>query len=96
VEEVRDWVLVNNAVPTDFTQLDVFQVKIEPGCKYLFNIGSIGQPRNRDPRASFAVYDDIEKTVTRYVMPYDIASTQAKVLAAGLPERLANRLAVGE
>ena len=96
VEEIRDWVLVNNAMPQDFSQIDVFQVKIEPGCKYLFNIGSIGQPRNHDPRASFAVYDDLAKTVTRYVLPYDIASTQAKVLAAGLPERLANRLAYGE
>ncbi len=96
VEEIREWNLVNNAVPQNFNQIDTFQIKIEPGCKYLFNIGSIGQPRNRDPRASFAVYDDTAKTVTRYVLPYDIASTQAKVLAAGLPERLANRLAVGE
>ena len=96
VEELRDWVLTNNAVPNDFNQTDIFQIKIEPGCKYLFNVGSIGQPRNHDPRASFAVYDDTAKTVTRYVLPYDIAATQAKVLAAGLPERLANRLAVGE
>ena len=96
VEEIRDWVLVNNAIPQDFTQIEEFQVRIEPGCKYLFNIGSIGQPRNHDPRASFAVYDDTAKTVTRYVLPYDIATAQAKVLAAGLPERLANRLAHGE
>ena len=88
--------MINNAVPQNFDQIDTFQIKIEPGCKYLFNIGSIGQPRNRDPRASFAVYDDTAKTVTRYVLPYDIATTQAKVLAAGLPERLANRLAIGE
>ena len=96
VEELRNWVLVGDSMPRDFNQIDVFQVKLEPGCKYLFNIGSIGQPRNHDPRASFAVYDDVAKTVTRYALPYDIASTQAKVLAAGLPERLANRLAVGE
>ena len=96
VEEIREWNLINNAVPQNFDQIDTFQIKIEPGCKYLFNIGSIGQPRNRDPRASFAVYDDTAKTVTRYVLPYDIATTQAKVLAAGLPERLANRLAIGE
>ena len=96
VEELRNWILVNNAMPGDFSQVDIFQVKLEPGCKYLFNIGSIGQPRNHDPRASFAVYDDIAKTVTRYALPYDIASAQAKVLAAGLPERLATRLALGE
>lgn len=96
VEEIRSWVLVNNSIPNDFTKIDSFKIKIEPGCKYLFNVGSIGQPRNRDPRASFAVFDDVERTVTRYALPYDIASAQAKVLAAGLPERLANRLANGE
>lgn len=95
-EELPQWVSINNASPTDFSKLDSFTVQIEPGCKYLFNIGSIGQPRNRDPRASFAVYDDIEHTITRYALPYDIASAQAKVLAAGLPERLAARLAIGE
>ena len=96
VEEVYDWVMVNGAIPTDFSDIDEFTIQIEPGCKYLFNIGSIGQPRNHDPRASFAVYDDIERTMTRYVVPYDVASAQQKVLAAGLPERLANRLALGE
>ena len=96
VEDIREWTMINNAVPQNFSQMDTFQIKIEPGCKYLFNIGSIGQPRNRDPRASFAVYDDTTKIVTRYALPYDIATTQAKVLAAVLPERLANLLAVGE
>ena len=96
VEEVADWVMVDNALPTDFNDIDIFKIKIEPGCKYLFNIGSIGQPRNHDPRASFAVYDDLENTVTRIALPYDIESAQAKVLAAGLPERLARRLALGE
>ena len=96
VEEVPDWVMVDNALPTDFSDIDVFTVQIDPGCKYLFNIGSIGQPRNHDPRSSFAVFDDIERTVTRYAVPDDIESAQAKVRAAGLPERLASRLALGE
>lgn len=96
VEELRDWVMVNNSMPNNFDQIDTFTIRIEPGCKYLFNVGSIGQPRNHDPRASFAVYDDAARTVTRYALPYDIASAQAKVLEAGLPERLANRLAIGE
>ena len=96
VEEVPDWVQINNALPGNFDQMDTFAVKLEPGCKYLFNIGSIGQPRNRDPRASFAVFDDTARIITRYAVPYDIASAQQKVLAAGLPERLANRLALGE
>lgn len=96
VEEVHDWVMVNNSIPRDFNKMDSFTVQIEPGCKYLFNIGSIGQPRNRDPRASFAVYDDSSRTITRYALPYDIAAAQQKVRDAGLPERLVNRLALGE
>ena len=96
VEEVTDWVLVNGSMQQDFSDIDEYTVQIEPGCKYLFNIGSIGQPRNHDPRASFAVYDDNNRTITRYAVPYDIASAQQKVLDAGLPERLARRLALGE
>ena len=98
IKRIAEW--GGNALDEDFevdySVVDTVTVKMEKMHKYLFNIGSIGQPRNHDPRASFAVYDDVAKTITRYVLPYDIASTQAKVLAAGLPERLANRLAVGE
>ena len=64
-------------------------------CKYLFNVGSIGQPRNGDPRASFVIFDSDMLSVTRYVIPYDIAAAQQKILAAGLPERLALRLEKG-
>ncbi|MPN62845.1 hypothetical protein SDC9_210598 [bioreactor metagenome] len=78
-----------------FLQTEMFPVEIKAGYKYLFNIGSIGQPRNRDPRASFAVYDNAARTVTRYCVPYDFVTTQQKILAAGLPERLAIRLASG-
>lgn len=74
---------------------DEIVIPIEPACKYLINVGSVGQPRNRDPRASFAVYDSEEKIVTRYRIPYDVATTQDKIRAAGLPERLAVRLEVG-
>lgn len=95
-EEVPDWINVGGARPSNFGVMSSFQIQIEPGCKYLFNIGSIGQPRNRDPRASFAIYNDVERTVTRYALPYDIAEAQRKVLEAGLPERLAVRLGLGE
>jgi len=80
---------------TDFRYSDELQVRLEKGHKYLFNIGSIGQPRNGDPRASFAVLDTDLQIVTRYRVPYDVASAQEKIRAAGLPERLAARLAIG-
>ncbi len=98
VDEMPEWLgHCENGVwyTSDFEQEDEFVISIKAGCKYLFNVGSIGQPRNRDPRASFAVYDTGEHTVIRYLLPYDIAAAQEKVLAAGLPERLAMRLAVG-
>ncbi|MBQ9501081.1 MAG: metallophosphoesterase family protein [Lentisphaeria bacterium] len=80
---------------TDFSTSDELPVTYKNGHKYLFNIGSIGQPRNGDPRASFAVVDTDEKVVTRFRIPYDVETVQKKVLAAGLPERLARRLASG-
>jgi diadenosine tetraphosphatase ApaH/serine/threonine PP2A family protein phosphatase len=80
---------------TDFSIADELTVAYKPGHKYLFNIGSIGQPRNGDPRASFAVIDTANRLVTRYRLPYDIAAMQERNLAAGLPQRLAQRLALG-
>ena len=79
----------------DFSVGDMLTVKLEKGHKYLFNIGSIGQPRNGDPRASFAIYNSDEQTVSRCRVPYDIATAQQKVLEAGLPDRLALRLSIG-
>jgi diadenosine tetraphosphatase ApaH/serine/threonine PP2A family protein phosphatase len=97
IEEVPGWAFKQgeNIIPDNPTVVDELEVHLQSGFKYLFNVGSIGQPRNRDPRASFAVYDTTEKTVTRYRVPYDIEATQAKILEAGLPERLAMRLTVG-
>ena len=97
VEVIDCWTDNVNYPPgnDDFTIGDELEVKLVKGHKYLFNIGSIGQPRNGDPRASFAVFDSEAQTVTRYRVPYDIASAQAKVREAGLPERLAVRLEQG-
>ncbi|HXI10369.1 MAG TPA: metallophosphoesterase family protein [Thermodesulfobacteriota bacterium] len=70
-------------------------VKLEKDKSYLVNPGSIGQPRDRDPRASFLVYDDKKSEITFYRTDYDIAATAAKIMEAGLPERLAERLKLG-
>jgi predicted phosphodiesterase len=66
--------------------------------RYLINPGSVGQPRDNDWRAAFALYESeigFPGTVTFYRVPYDVQSAQARVLAANLPERLATRLALG-
>ena len=70
-------------------------VQLEPGARYLVNCGAVGQPRDGDPRAAFGVVDTVQSTVTLVRVPYDVGSAQAKILAAGLPEVLAQRLAIG-
>ena len=71
------------------------EIRVQPGHKYLVNVGSVGQPRDRDPRASFATYNTEDGTIKLHRVEYDIEATQAKILAAGLPDRLAQRLAEG-
>lgn len=71
-----------------------FQLK--PNNSYMVNVGSIGQPRDGDPRAAFTVYCPEDATVQLYRVEYDIASCQKKIIDAGLPQRLADRLAVGK
>jgi diadenosine tetraphosphatase ApaH/serine/threonine PP2A family protein phosphatase len=71
------------------------QLTIEPGKKYFINPGSVGQPRDQDWRASYVLYSPNEQTIEWRRLEYDIATTQAKIIAAGLPERLAARLSEG-
>lgn len=70
--------------------------KAEPGRKYFINVGSVGQSRDGVPKATYAIYCLEEGTVELRRLDYDIAKTQAKIRAAGLPERLAERLALGK
>lgn len=70
--------------------------KVEPGRKYFINVGSVGQPRDGDPKAKYVVYDMDEGSIELRKLDYDIATAQKKILAAGLPARLAERLAVGK
>lgn len=70
--------------------------KIEPGRKYFINVGSVGQSRDGVPKATYVVYNMDEGTVDLRRLDYDIAKTQAKIRAAGLPERLAERLDLGK
>jgi predicted phosphodiesterase len=73
--------------------LDV--LPIEKKKKYLINVGSVGQPRDGDWRASYCIYDSESSEVTLRRVDYDIQSAQNAILAAGLPQKLATRLASG-
>lgn len=70
-------------------------VRLEDGRRYLINVGSVGQPRDHDPRAAYAVWDRDERTVTIRRVEYDRRRAAEKILAAGLPGSLADRLAHG-
>ncbi len=83
------------AVQTVLTVSPVFRTRLEYGVRYLVNPGSVGQPRDGNPLASFATYDDDTQTVTIYRVPYHIERTQRRILEAGLPRPLADRLALG-
>ena len=70
--------------------------KAEPGKKYFVNVGAVGQPRDGNPKAAYVVYDVYESTIELRRLDYDIPKAQAKIRAAGLPERLAERLDYGK
>lgn len=70
--------------------------KVEPGRKYFVNVGSVGQPRDGIPQCAYVVYDLNDQTIELRRLDYDIATTQEKIRAVGLPERLAERLAHGK
>jgi diadenosine tetraphosphatase ApaH/serine/threonine PP2A family protein phosphatase len=72
-----------------------FDLPVRRGVRYLLNPGSVGQPRDGDWRAAFAIYDDVASVVRFYRVPYDLERAQKKIIDAGLPERLATRLAEG-
>jgi diadenosine tetraphosphatase ApaH/serine/threonine PP2A family protein phosphatase len=68
---------------------------LENGRRYIVNVGSVGQPRDHDPRAAYAVWDVDARRVDIRRVEYDIGAVRRKILAAGLPRFLADRLAVG-
>lgn len=70
-------------------------IPLQRGARYLVNVGSIGQPRDGDPRAGYGVLDDEARELRAFRVPYPVERAQQKILAAGLPASLANRLALG-
>jgi predicted phosphodiesterase len=71
------------------------KLEIKRKTTYMVNPGSVGQPRDNDPRAAFLLYDTDAGVITFCRVPYNIERAQEKIFAAGLPERLAFRLEEG-
>ena len=70
-------------------------LKLAPATFHLLNPGSVGQPRDGDPRAGYVIYETVSRTVHFRRVTYDVARAQRKILEAGLPELLAGRLGLG-
>ncbi|MDP6041846.1 MAG: metallophosphoesterase family protein [Candidatus Latescibacteria bacterium] len=71
------------------------EIQLSNEDRYLVNVGSVGQPRDGDARASFVVWDREKGNLQLHRVSYDVATAQAKILAAGLPAFLAERIEVG-
>ncbi len=71
------------------------RIVFEPDINYLVNPGSVGQPRDGDPRAAFAILDTDDRAIVLCRVAYPVAEAQARILEAGLPPSLAHRLSVG-
>lgn len=69
-----------------------FDLKLHDGNRYLLNPGSVGQPRDRDWRAAFAVYDDAQPSFAWFRVPYKVLEAQRRIRRVGLPEALASHL----
>jgi predicted phosphodiesterase len=68
---------------------------LEEGKRYLVNVGSVGQPRDRNPKAAYGCFDFESRTVFMYRISYPVAEAQGKIVQAGLPGFLAERLRWG-
>ena len=70
-------------------------MEIDPDCAYLINPGSVGQPRDGNPRAGYVLYDSDARLVTYCRTAYDVERAQRRIRDSGLPKILADRLSVG-
>ena len=71
------------------------EVRLQANHKYLINVGSVGQPRDGDSRAALVTFAPDDRLVQLHRVEYDVEKAQRKILSAGLPDRLAQRLGVG-
>ena len=77
-------------------EVEKFELRLDANTRYLLNPGSVGQPRDGDWRAAFAVFDTEARVLTYYRVPYNIKGAQKRIRDAELPERLATRLKEGK
>jgi diadenosine tetraphosphatase ApaH/serine/threonine PP2A family protein phosphatase len=84
-----------HGIRVDVVRGDRVRMRLKRDCRYLINPGSIGQPRDRNPDASFAFYDTDQRAVTFERVRYDVEKARDKIHSAGLPGMLGDRLLMG-
>ena len=92
---VAAYCLAGEMHSVDHLRATQIAIPAEGAACFLVNCGAVGQPRDGDPRAAFGLLDTATRTLSLQRVDYDIHAAQAKILGAGLPEVLAQRLAVG-
>ncbi len=92
-----EWFVQSEAdkLPVQFAAQAGGTLEIVRGHRYMVNPGAVGQPRDRNSQASFAIYDADNGTVEIVRVGYDVATTQRQIVEAGLPENMAARLLMG-
>jgi diadenosine tetraphosphatase ApaH/serine/threonine PP2A family protein phosphatase len=84
----------SNASNVEYTR--VSEIRLQEAHRYIVNVPSVGQPRDGDPRAGYALYDPEQRLVQHVRLEYDVDGAMERIRAAGLPPFLAERLRWGE
>jgi diadenosine tetraphosphatase ApaH/serine/threonine PP2A family protein phosphatase len=88
--------LERNAIRVEVVRGERTRLALDPKKRYLINPGSIGQPRDRNPHAAYAIFDSDERVVFFDRVDYDVDLAREKILRAGLPAMLGDRLPLGQ
>lgn len=89
------FIAVSDDLRGEISLVNGSEVHIRPQCRYLVNVGSVGQPRDNDPRASYVIYDPERASLEIRRVEYDIEEAVSKIIAQGLPQILGERLYYG-
>ena len=95
VHDPRLYHLTNRGAAGDIQPISGVAMSLSPQCRWLAVIGSAGQPRDGNPAACYATFDTGSATLTAFRVPYDHSKAAAKIITAGLPANLADRLMRG-
>lgn len=89
------FIAISDDVKGEISIVNGFETEIRPRCRYLVNVGSVGQPRDNDPRARYVLYDSEKAQIEIRRVEYDVEKAVSKIISQGLPQILGERLYYG-